>query len=51
MDIENELEQLPDISSANIDFPSTQSTLNDLISNYIRNLNNMQRQVFDIIYK
>ena len=51
VDIENESEQLPDISSANIDFRSTQSTLDDLISNYIRNLNNMQRQVFDVIYK
>ena len=42
VDLENESEQVPDITSANFDFCSTKITLDDLISNYIGNLNNMQ---------
>ena len=51
MDLENELEQGSDISSAHVDFCSTQITSDDMINNNNSSLNNMQQQVFYVTHK
>ena len=51
VDLENESEQGSDISSAHVDFCSTQITSDDMINNNNRSLNNMQQQVFDVTHK
>ena len=51
MDLENDLQQVSNISSANVNFCLIQIKPDGLMNKDIRSLNNMQLQVFDVINK